>query len=101
MEKRDAILKSINKVEHPEIAMSLVDLGMVCDIEYDPQDDGVILTLVLPFFGIPQAVRDYMVNSLSQSIKEAGGELKNVNLAQMTEEERQAFFQKENAKWRT
>jgi metal-sulfur cluster biosynthetic enzyme len=101
MEKRDAILKSINKVEHPEIAMSLVDLGMVRDIEYDPQDDGVILTLVLPFFGIPQAVRDYMVNSLSQSIKEAGGELKNVNLAQMTEEERQAFFQKENAKWRT
>jgi len=101
MEKRDAILESINKVEHPEIAMSLVDLGMVRDIEFDPQDDGVILTLVLPFFGIPQAVRDYMVNSLSQSIKDAGGELKNVNLAQMTEEERQAFFQKENAKWRT
>jgi len=101
MEKRDAILESIHKVEHPEIAMSLVDLGIVRDIEYDPQDDGVILTLVLPFFGIPQAVRDYMVNSLSQSIKDAGGELKNVNLAQMTEEERQAFFQKENAKWRT
>jgi len=100
MEKRDAILESINKVEHPEIAMSLVDLGMVRNIEFDPQDGGVILTLVLPFFGIPQAVRDYMVNSLSQSIKDAGGELKNVNLAQMTAEERQAFFQKENAKWR-
>jgi metal-sulfur cluster biosynthetic enzyme len=101
MEKRDAILESIHNVEHPEIAMSLMDLGMVRDIEYDPQDDGVTLTLVLPFFGIPQAIRDYMVNSLSQSIKEVGGELKNVNLAQMTNEERQAFFQKENAKWRT
>lgn len=101
MEKRDAILGSINKVEHPEIAMSLVDLGMVRDIEFDPQDEGVILTLVLPFFGIPQAVRNHMVNSLAQSIKDAGGELKNVNLAQMTDEERQAFFQKENAKWRT
>jgi metal-sulfur cluster biosynthetic enzyme len=101
MEKRDAILDSINKVEHPEIAMSLVDLGMVRDIEYDPQDDGVILTLVLPFFGIPQAVRDYMVNSLSQSITEVGGKLKNVNLVEMTEEERQAFFEKENAKWRS
>jgi metal-sulfur cluster biosynthetic enzyme len=101
MEKRDAILESINKVEHPEIAMSLVDLGMVRDIEFDPHDDGVILTLVLPFFGIPEAVRDYMVNSLAQSIKDAGGELKNVNLAQMTDEERQSFFQKENAKWRT
>jgi len=101
MEKRDAILECINKVEHPEIAMSLLDLGIVRDIEFDPQDEGVTLTLVLPFFGIPQAVRDYMVNSLAQSIRDAGGELKNVNLAQMTDEERQSFFQKENAKWRT
>ncbi len=101
MEKRDAILEAINRVEHPEVAMSLVDLGMVRDIEFDSQDDGVILTLVLPFFGIPQAVQDYMVNSLGQAIKEAGGELKNVNLAQMTDEERQSFFQKENANWRT
>jgi metal-sulfur cluster biosynthetic enzyme len=101
MEKKDAIIESINMVEHPEIAMSLVDLGMVRDIEYDTQDDGVTLTLVLPFLGIPQAVRDYMINSLAQSIKDAGGELKNVNLTQMTDEERQSFLQKENEKWRT
>jgi len=101
MEKRNAILDSINKVEHPEIAMSLADLGMVRDIEYDSKDNGIILTLVLPFFGIPQTVKDYMINSLSQAIKDAGGELKNVNLAQMTEEERQAFLEKENANWRS
>jgi metal-sulfur cluster biosynthetic enzyme len=100
MGKKDAILEAINRVEHPEIAMSLLDLGMVRDIEYNPQDNGVVLTLVVPFFGIPQAVRDYMVNSLSKAIKDAGGELNNVNLAQMIEEERQAFFQKEHARWR-
>ncbi len=100
MDKQKAILDAINAVEHPEIAMSLVDLGMVRDIEYTPEDDGVVLTLVVPFFGIPQAVRDYMVNALYQTIQAAGGELKGVNLAQMTEEERQAFFQKEHANWR-
>ncbi len=100
MSKEEAILDAINKVEHPEIAMSLVDLGMVRDIEYTPEDDSVVLTLVVPFFGIPQAVRDYMVNMLYQAIQAAGGELKSVNLAEMTEEERQAFFKKEHANWR-
>ena len=92
------VMEAINKVEHPEIAMTLVDLGMVRDINIEGQK--VTLTLVLPFLGIPEAVRNYMINSLYKAVQEQGYELVKVYIAQMTEEERQAFFQKERAHWR-
>lgn len=90
--------KAIRQVEHPEIAMPLVDLGMVRDIATG--DEGTKLTLVVPFMGIPDAVRDYMVGSLDQAVTTAGGKLASVQLAVMTEDERAAFFAKEQAHWR-
>ncbi|MCK4899761.1 MAG: hypothetical protein KAS38_13335 [Anaerolineales bacterium] len=45
-------------------------------------------------------MRDYMVNSLYQAVKSTGAELTKVNLAQMTAEERQVFFTKEQHYWR-
>ena len=96
----EQVLEAIHKVEHPEIAMTLVDLGMVRDIQIEEQEQKVTLTLVLPFLGIPEAVRNYMINSLYQAIKEQGYELAKVYIAQMTEEERQAFFEKEHKHWR-
>lgn len=100
MSDQKTILQAINSLEHPEIAASLVDLGMVRDIEFLSEDNGVSLTLVVPFFGIPKTVRDYMVGSLYRAIQDAGGELQKVGLAEMTEEERQVFFQKEQTLWR-
>lgn len=96
----ETIVAALSSVEHPEIATTLVDLGMVRDIKYDKTTNTVSLILVLPFFGIPKNVRDYMVYSLYQSIKPYDVEFK-VGLAEMTEEERQAFFVKEQALWRT
>ncbi len=95
----ERIQEAIAKVEHPEIAATLVDLGMVRDVAYDPESNEARLTLVVPFFGIPEAVRNYLAYSLYQAVKEVGAELK-IYLAEMTEEERQAFFQKERALWR-
>ena len=89
---------AIRAVEHPEIAMPLVDLGMVRDIQVAETD--VQLTLVIPFMGIPDVVRDYMIGSLRQAVEAKGGTLTNVAVAVMTEEERQAFFEKEHANWR-
>ncbi len=100
MDNKDAIMEAINNVEHPAIATSLVDLGMVRDVEYQPEDQGVTLTLALPVLSIPENVRDYMVNSLYLAIQDAGGELKGVNLAQMTDEDRQMFLQLEQENWR-
>jgi hypothetical protein len=100
MDDKDAIMEAINHVEHPAIAASLVDLGMVRDVEYKPEDQSVTLTLVLPVYNILEHVRDYMVNSLYLAIQDAGGELKGVSLAQMTDEERQRFLQMEQENWR-
>ena len=88
----NSIHLAIQQVEHPAIASSLVDLGMIRDIVYNSEDKTVSLTLVLPVLNIPQNVRDYMVNSLHQALKSVDVELTEVNLAQMTEEERHFFF---------
>ena len=100
VDKQDKVYQAIQQVEHPAIASPLVDLGMIRDISYSPDENTVSLTLVLPVMGIPQNVRDYMVNSLYQAAKSAGSELTNVSLAEMTDGERQVFFVKEKENWR-
>ena len=92
------VIQALSQVEHPEINSSLVDLGMVKDIQVD--EDEVSLKLVLPIMGIPPAIRDYIINDLQQAVADQGGELK-VTLAEMTPEERQAFFKMEQQNWRT
>ena len=96
----NSIHLAIQKVEHPAIASSLVDLGMIRDIIYTCEDKTVSLTLVLPVLTIPQNVRDYMVNSLHQALKSVDVELTEVNVAQLTEEERQVFLAIEQQNWR-
>jgi metal-sulfur cluster biosynthetic enzyme len=96
----NSIHLAIQQVEHPAIASSLVDLGMIRDVIYTSEDNTVSLTLVLPVLTIPQNVRDYMVNSLYQALKSVHVELTGVNLVQMTEEERQVFLELEQQNWR-
>jgi len=96
----NSIHEAIQQVEHPAIASSLVDLGMIRDVVYTSEDKTVSLTLVLPVLTIPQNVRDYMVNSLYQALKSVHVELTGVNLVQMTEEERQVFLELEQQNWR-
>ncbi len=98
MTTEQEIIAAINQVEHPEIAMSLVDLGMVRDIVVE--EDGVTLTLVVPFAGIPESVRNYLLNSLYQAIVSQNSTFKKVYLAEMNEVERQEFLEKEHAHWR-
>ena len=93
------ILQAIEKVEHPSIATSLQDLGMLRGIEIN--DDGnTVLTLVLPFPNIPENIRSYMVNSLAMAVQAEGGKLEKVNSAIMNERERQMFLMKEQQNWR-
>jgi len=96
----NSIYLAIQQVEHPAIASSLVDLGMIRDVVYNSEDKTVSLALVLPVLNIPQNVRDYMVNSLYQALKSLDVELTEVNLAQLTEEERQVFLALEQQNWR-
>lgn len=97
MSNEEAIIQAIQRVEHPEISRSLVDLGMVQDIQVS--EDRVALKLVLPFLGIPIAVRDYMVHSLQQAVAGFDAELE-IQVAEMTPAERQRFLMLEQQNWR-
>ena len=91
----DDVSNSIKTVNHPAINMSLVDLGMVRDIELN--DNKASLTLVLPFAGIP--ILDSLKQMLKGSVKDLGVEL-NINMGQMTQEEVQTFLAKEKEAWK-
>jgi len=58
------IIESLEQVEHTAIATTLLNLGMLRDIEVT-SGERVALTMVLPFPSIPDNVRGYMVNSLA------------------------------------
>jgi metal-sulfur cluster biosynthetic enzyme len=93
------ILAALEQVEHPAIATTLLDLGILRDPQVSAAGE-VSLTLVLPFPNIPEAIRNYMVGSLAAAAQSAGGELAEVRLAVMNQEELQAFLAKEQQHWR-
>ncbi len=80
-------------------ATTLLDLGILKNPEIT-RDGKVAITLVLPLLNIPDNIRYYFVNSLAAAAQTAGGELTEVNLAIMNEEERQNFLIKEQQNWR-
>jgi metal-sulfur cluster biosynthetic enzyme len=94
-----AIIAAMEKVEHPAIATTLVDLGMLRDIQVN--SEGLVsAVLVLPALNIPENIRNYMVNTLAAAAKEAGGTLDKIKLAVMNDQERQTFLAKERENWR-
>jgi hypothetical protein len=93
------IIEVLEKVEHPAIAATLLDLGMLCDHEV-AIDGQVSLTLVLPFPSVPTNVRDHLISSLALAAISAGGELAKVDLALMGEDEVQTFLAIEQENWR-
>ena len=97
--KNQAILAAIERVEHPAISTTLLDLGIVRDTQVSP-DGNVTLTLALPFPNIPDHIRDYIVNSLAAAAESVGGELIGVKLIVMNEGELQNFLTKEQQHWR-
>ena len=96
---RRNIIEVLEKVEHPAIATTLLDLGMLRDHEV-AIDGKVSLTLVLPFPSVPTNVRNHLINSLALAAKPAGGELTKVDLAYMSEDELRIFLAKEQQNWR-
>jgi len=98
-EQENIIQEAIGKVEHPAIATTLLDLGMLKDITVTP-DGKVTLTLFLPLPNIPDNVRGFLIKSIESAAQSTGGELSTVKLALMDEEERQNFLMKEQLYWK-
>ena len=55
--------------------------------------------LLLPILNIPAPVKDYLVNSLREVVAALGVQLE-VEIAEMNEEERQAFLAMEQESWK-
>lgn len=96
---RQALLDAISTVEHPEIAATLMALGMIRQIQYHEDEHAVSLVLLLPALSIPQQVRDYLLQSLYQVIQPFGLQFK-VMLGEMDDEARAHFFQMSQAAWK-
>ena len=90
---------AIERVEHPAIAITLLDLGIVRDTRVSPGGE-VTLSLAVPFPNIPDHIRDYMVNSLAAAAQSAGGERIGLKLMVMDEGDLQHFLTKEQQHWR-
>ena len=65
---REDVLEKLQTVEHPEIAVSLVDLGMIIDVALD--GNTAKLAIAFPMANIPQAVVDAIMNAAGAALKE-------------------------------
>lgn len=90
------IRQAVAEVKHPAIDRTLIDLGIVKEITV--KGNKVLVTMALPFPGIPAQVRDYLVNSVVEQIKKMDVEVE-VELTIMDQEELQAFLAMEQESW--
>jgi metal-sulfur cluster biosynthetic enzyme len=95
MKTKEEILKVISEVKHPAIDYSLVDLGMIKDIEID--DTTVSLTFVFPFPKIP--IAESLINSIATPLKNIGYTLV-PGIILMTDEEKAKFTKMETDGWK-
>ena len=89
------IRKAVGEVRHPAIDCTLVDLGIVKDIEF--KGDRVVVIIAFPIPNIP--IRDMILNSVKEPIARLGAECQIKEMI-MTPKEREAFLDKEQKNWK-
>ena len=92
MEKIKKILKNI---KHPEINASLIELGMIKDVEF--KDGIVVVTMLFPFPGVP--IRNMLIEAVKEPIEKEGLKVE-IKEGVMNEKELQKFFKMEQEKWK-
>jgi len=94
MDEKD-IREVLEKVMHPEIDASLMELGMIKDIVV--QGNNVSMTMAFPFPGVP--IKDMLMESVEEPLKKLGLNVE-IKTAVMNQDELQKFFQMEQEKWK-
>lgn len=89
------VRQAIEKVMHPAIDRSLIDLGMIRDI--DLKGINASLTLVIPFPGIP--ILSFLENRLKESVSKIGITLE-IKIENMNQDEIQRFLAMEKEAWK-
>jgi len=80
MEKmtKKLILEKISEVFDPEINISIVDLGLIYKLEFQPEKKSITLTMTLTTIGCP--LFDLIENEIRQKLKELGFNPKNIKI---------------------
>ena len=89
------IVKIIESVQHPAIATSLVNLGILQDI--DIENDTVKGTFVWPFANIP--IKEQLINSIKAPLNAKGLRFE-YDERIMDEAERERFLELEKKYWK-
>ena len=90
---KNVLLKAI----HPEIDCSLVELGMIKNVEV--KDAGVSITLALPFLEIP--IKEHIINLIKKSIRNLDKNVKiEIKTAEMNEKEKEKFMKLAKEGWK-
>jgi len=89
------IIQTIESVEHPAIATSLVNLGILQDIDFE--GNKVTATFVWPFANIP--IKPQLINSVKEPLKNMGLEFEYEERI-MDESEREHFLELEKKYWK-
>lgn len=85
----------VANVMHPAINCSLVELGIVKNIEM--KKGTVFITMAFPFANVP--IADYLVEMVRESIEEVEAPVE-IETTVMTKEELQRFLDLERKNWR-
>ncbi|MCD6117565.1 DUF59 domain-containing protein [bacterium] len=94
---RDDVINAIENVEHPEIAVTLMNLGMIKDVTV--KDGTASVTFAIPMLGIPDAVKIALAQSIQQPVESLGVEL-SVDFTEMTPEIRDKFLKLSSENWK-
>jgi len=94
---RDKLMATLKEIEHPEIAATLMKLGMILDAAV--KNDEAVVAMALPMMGIPEAVRNALVESIRVPVEKMGLTL-SVQFFEMTPEAREQFFEMSQANWK-
>ena len=89
------IRKEVANVKHPMINCSLVELGIVKNIEINKGT--VIITLAFPILNIP--IADYLIEMVKESIEEIEAPVE-IETVAMNKKELRKFFALEKENWK-
>ena len=94
---RDTVLSILEKIEHPEISLSLNGLGMIIDVAVD--NNLVRVAIALPKMDIPAAVYKAITDLVVNALQKPGITI-HPEYFEMTVENRECFFALAKANWK-
>jgi len=93
----EEIKKVISELEHPEIAVTFYDLGMIGDV--NGNENGIEVEIRVPFPNIP--IKDYLAGMIGTAVREIYPDIPVAfNFTIMSGEVRDKFLSKARENWK-